>query len=93
MEDSPSVISFLLFLYSPLNSCTESSHSSATLAASIMNVGIWDAELAWLFTAALIASLGPVRKPTLIPVIAQDFDQPLTTMVLSIPPGIVDGET
>ena len=43
--------------------------------------------------AAFIAFSGPVRNPNLIPVIAQDLDQPLITNVLSFPPGQVAGDT
>jgi len=42
---------------------------------------------------AFIALDGPVRKPMRIPVIAHDFDHPLTTSVRSAPPGTAAGET
>ena len=40
-----------------------------------------------------MASDGPVRKPSLMPVIAHDFDQPLTIKVRSEPPVSAYGET
>ena len=68
------------------------SSPKATVAAGIMKLATWVAELTLIFLTPSITCFGPVIQPNLHPVMAQPFDQPPTVIVRPAPPSREHGE-